>query len=77
METTGGDASWINGNNKIHNRSIHTMVREGLVEDNQHEKNCAVQQKHHQKSIGEISIVLYKTPHLNLHVMERNPSFMN
>ena len=27
METTVGDASWINGNNEIHNRIIHNMVR--------------------------------------------------
>ena len=38
METTGGDVSWLNGKNKIHNRSIINMVREGLIEINQQEK---------------------------------------
>ena len=28
MDTTCGDASWINGKNEIHNRSIHNMVKE-------------------------------------------------
>ena len=43
METTGGDASCINGKNEIHNRSIHNMVIEVLLDGNQHEKNnlCA------------------------------------
>ena len=31
MENTVGDASWINVNNGIHNRSIHNMVRAGLI----------------------------------------------
>ena len=34
----GGDASWFNRKNKRHNRSIHTMVREGIIESNQQEK---------------------------------------
>ena len=37
METTGGDASWINGNNERHNRSIHNMVISYLLDSNQHE----------------------------------------
>ena len=37
MGTTGGGASWINGNNELHNRSIHNMVISGLLEINQHE----------------------------------------
>ena len=37
MGTAGGDASWINGKNEIHNRIIHNMVREGLLYSNQHE----------------------------------------
>ena len=37
METTGGDASWINGNNGRHNRSIHNMVRSSLLDINNHE----------------------------------------
>ena len=36
METTGGDASRINGHNKRHNRSIHIMIRKDLIESNQH-----------------------------------------
>ena len=37
METTGGDASWLNGKNERHTTSIHNMVREGLLESNKHE----------------------------------------
>ena len=37
METTVGDASWINGNNERHNRSIHNMLRAGLLDINYHE----------------------------------------
>ena len=40
METTGGDASWLNVNNKIHNISIHNMVISSLIESNQHENKC-------------------------------------
>ena len=36
METTGGGANWLNVNNEIHERSIHNMVREGLLDSNQH-----------------------------------------
>ena len=52
MEITGGDASWLNDKNKRHNISIHNMVREIFICSNKHEKNCAVQQRHHQKSIN-------------------------
>ena len=38
METTGDDASWLNGNNEIHTRSIHNMLRTGLLESNHNEK---------------------------------------
>ena len=37
METTGGDASWINGNNERQNRSIQHMEISGLLDRNQHE----------------------------------------
>ena len=37
METNDGDAYWINGKNKRQNRSMHNMVREGLIVSNQHE----------------------------------------
>ena len=37
METTGGDASWLNGNNEPHNIKIHNMVRSGLIYINQNE----------------------------------------
>ena len=37
METPGGDTSWINGNNEIHNRSIYNMVMAGLLDSNKHE----------------------------------------
>ena len=45
MKTSGGYASWINGNNVRHNRSMHNMVREGLIDSNQHEKKwcCAAE----------------------------------
>ena len=36
METTVGDASWLNVKNEIHNRSIHNMERSGLLDSNQH-----------------------------------------
>ena len=38
VETTGGDASWINENNEKHNISIHNIVRAGLIDSNQHGK---------------------------------------
>ena len=46
MDYTGGYASWLNGNNVLHNRIIHNMVRSGLIDSNQHGKNGVVQQKH-------------------------------
>ena len=46
METTGGDASWLNGNNERHNRIIHNVVREGLIYSNKHKKNVALQHKY-------------------------------
>ena len=57
VETTGSDASGINENNNIHNISIHTMVREVLLDSNQHVINGDVNQKHHQKYTYEKSIV--------------------
>ena len=36
METTGGDASWPNGNNDINNTSIHNMVGVYITYINQH-----------------------------------------
>ena len=36
IKTTGGDASWLNGKNEIHNRSIHNMVIAGLLDSIQH-----------------------------------------
>ena len=41
METTVGDASWINANNERHNRSIHSMVEADLLGSNHDEhKGC-------------------------------------
>ena len=37
MENTGWYASWLNGKHKIHTRSIHSMVREYLLDSNQYE----------------------------------------
>ena len=36
METTGGNASWLNGINEGNNKSIHKMVRPGLLDSNKH-----------------------------------------
>ena len=36
MQATGGDASWLNGKNKRHNRIINNIVKEGLLDNNQH-----------------------------------------
>ena len=57
METTGGDAYWLNGKNERHNRSIHNLAIASILDINQHEKNDAVQQIHHKKSIDEKSTV--------------------
>ena len=46
METNGEDASYINGNNELQNRTIHNMVRSGLIVSNQH-KSCVVQKNCH------------------------------
>ena len=53
MVTPGGDASWINGNNEQHNRNIHNIVIEGLIDSNRHETNGIVQHKHQIKYIYE------------------------
>ena len=37
METTGGDAPWTNNRSERHNRSIHNIVRKGILDSNQHE----------------------------------------
>ena len=50
METTSGDASWLNWNNEIHNRSIHNMVIAGLLDGNQQEKKGSIHQKHQKSS---------------------------
>ena len=36
METTGGDAYFINEKNEIHNRSIHNMEGAGIIGSNHH-----------------------------------------
>ena len=36
METTGGDASWLNKKHIINNISINNMVISGLLDSNQH-----------------------------------------
>ena len=46
MENTGGDESCINGNNEIQNTRINNMVRAGILDSDQHEKNDAVKQIH-------------------------------
>ena len=42
METTGGDDSRLYGNNEWNNRKNHNIVREGLIDSNQHEKKGVV-----------------------------------
>ena len=42
METTYGDASWINVNNESHNKIIHGMIIAGLIYSNQNFKNVVV-----------------------------------
>ena len=37
METTCGDASWLNGNNERHNIIIHNMFIQGLLDSIQNE----------------------------------------
>ena len=37
MKSTGGDASWLNEKNEIHNIRINNMVRAGLMDSNQYE----------------------------------------
>ena len=49
--------SWLYRKNDRHNIIIQKMVRAGLLDSNQHEKNDAVQQKHQQKSIYSSFIV--------------------
>ena len=39
LKTTGGDASWINGKNECHTRSIHNTFIAALLYSNQHENN--------------------------------------
>ena len=37
METTGGDAYWLNVKNERQKISIQNMVTEGLIDSNKHE----------------------------------------
>ena len=46
METNGGDSSWVNEKNELHNRSINSMGIEGLIDSNKHGGNGAVRHKH-------------------------------
>ena len=50
IETTDGDASWLNGNNEQNNRIIYSILREVLIDSTQHENKC-VQKKHQLKYI--------------------------
>ena len=65
MEITGGDASWINGNIERHNRSIHNMVKSGLLDSNQHEnKWCCAAETSAEIHKCRIQSALYnKSPH--------------
>ena len=48
------------------------MVISVLIDINQHEKNCVVQQKHQLTSIDAKYTVHYKTHHLISKVMEKS-----
>ena len=52
------------------------MVREILLEMNQHEKNGVVQQKYQLKYINEKYNVHLKTTHLHLHGIVKGPELM-
>ena len=58
METTGGDASWLNGKNLRHNIIIHNTEREALLILIKIKTNGVVQQRHHQRFIYAESTVL-------------------
>ena len=77
MENTGGDESCINGNNEIHNTRINNMVRAGILDSDQHEKNDAVKQIHQQKYIYASSIGHYTTHHITFNGMARILVFVN
>ena len=63
MEANGGDASWINSKNERHNRSIHNMVREGLLDSNQHAKKwCCAAEKLAEVHICKTHDALDDTP---------------
>ena len=57
MESTGDVTLWINGNNERHNIIIYIMVRTGLIDWNQQERNGAVQHKYQQKYMNARSMV--------------------
>ena len=65
MESTGGDASWINVNNERHNKSIHKMFRAGLIDSNQHEnKWCCAAETSAEVYIFKLHISLHNnSPH--------------
>ena len=67
METTGGDAYWLNGKNERHNISIHNMVREYLLIIIIMKTNGDLQQKYQKKFINIKYTVLWETSHLTLH----------
>ena len=77
METTGGDASWLNKKYERHYITIHNIVRSGLLGGKQHGKNCSVQRRHHKKSIDTRSTVHYIIPHITLNGMVKITEYLN
>ena len=64
LETTGGDVSFLNRKDGIHNRIIHNIVRASLIYSNQYAKNGVVRLKHPLKSIDSKFTMHWTTPHL-------------
>ena len=74
METTGGDAYWLNDKNERHNISIHNMARESLLIIIIMKTNGDLQHKYQKKFINIKYTVLWETSHLTLHGTVKKPS---
>ena len=79
MKITSGDTSWFDGKNERHNRSIHNMVRSGLIDSKLINMQIigAVQQIHQQKYIYANSTVNYTITRLPFYGMFKILSSMN
>ena len=62
LDTTGGDASWLNGKNKLHNRIIYKMVISCLIVSNQNEnKWCCASETYAEVDSSKIHSVMGNT----------------